>query len=153
MTTPTTIPTPRTDAHEHFVASSPPKYCDPEFCRQLETELTLAQASLATAQAACVVKDEALRELTRLTPASVMVSTSEHMFHVGKAALAADCAAPITAKLARMRTALETQHSWHLDQTERTPVFFGDTIGQVNADEYQDSQLCEITVEALKGAQ
>ena len=51
----------------------------------------------------------------------------------------------------RLRTALEKQHQWHLEQTERTPVFFGDTIGQNNAEEYQDSELCEMTVKALKG--
>lgn len=48
--------------------------------------------------------------------------------------------------------ALRLQHAWHLDQTERTPVYFGDTIGQVNADEYADSELCEKTIAALTPA-
>lgn len=50
----------------------------------------------------------------------------------------------------RLRVALCQQHRWHLDQTERTPVFFGDDIGQINADEYQDSELYQATEAALK---
>lgn len=55
----------------------------------------------------------------------------------------------LTREAERLRNALDAQHKWHLDQTERTPVFFGDTIGQINADEYQDSELFEITHNAL----
>lgn len=57
--------------------------------------------------------------------------------------------AAATARAERLAEALVRQHRWHLDQTDRSPVYFGDTIGQVNADEYADSELCEITIAAL----
>lgn len=53
------------------------------------------------------------------------------------------------AETQRLRAVLVRQHKWHLDQTERSPVYFGDTIGQVNAEEYQDSELYQVTVAAL----
>lgn len=49
-----------------------------------------------------------------------------------------------------LKAALEEHHNWHLNQTERSPIYFGDTIGQVNADEYAESELCEITLTALR---
>lgn len=55
----------------------------------------------------------------------------------------------LRARLEEMRGALERHHNWHMWQTDRTPVYFGDTIGQVNADEYQDSELYEVTTAAL----
>jgi hypothetical protein len=48
-----------------------------------------------------------------------------------------------------MRSALIRHQEWHLSQKERRPVDFGDEIGQVDADEYQDSELFEITEKAL----
>lgn len=62
-------------------------------------------------------------------------------------ALARAEAAEVT--VTKLREALEQQHKWHLDQTDRTPVYFGDTIGQINAEEYGDSELYKITDRAL----
>lgn len=122
MTMPTTSPTPRTDAYESTYAQA--RQCiqrsqtewltlvPTPFARQLESELTLAQASLATAQAACVVKDEALRSLenyARLNPPHPDFPIAINRFSLitnSQLALADNCAAPVTAKLARMRTAL-----------------------------------------------
>ncbi len=46
--------------------------------------------------------------------------------------------------------ALEKHHAWHLDQTDKRPVCMGDTIGQVDADEYVESDICRKTTDALR---
>lgn len=57
--------------------------------------------------------------------------------------------ATLREQLAESRSALLQHHQWHLDQTERSPVYFGDSIGQINADEYSDSEMYEETTKAL----
>lgn len=46
---------------------------------------------------------------------------------------------------------LRQHHAWHLAQTDRSPTHFGDTIGQINADEYADSEMYEKTEAYLHG--
>lgn len=53
------------------------------------------------------------------------------------------------AETRKLRAALAAHHKWHLEQNTRTPVFMGDVIGQIPAEEYQDSELHQITVAAL----
>lgn len=53
------------------------------------------------------------------------------------------------ARIEELEKALKEQHLWHLDQTERRPVYFEDTIGQIDADEYAESAMCEHTKDAL----
>lgn len=109
------IPTPRTDAKEYTPFNSWP--CVPvEFSRQLETELTAALASLAAAQAACAVKDEALRDtrmlldkaLSKMEPGWYGISRDgDAAMASAERALSLDCAAPVIARMEKMRVALE----------------------------------------------
>lgn len=50
----------------------------------------------------------------------------------------------------KLEAALKEQHAWHLEHTDRRPVYFGDSIGQVNADEYQESEMYRKTMAALE---
>lgn len=49
--------------------------------------------------------------------------------------------------LEKARVALQSQHDWHLNQTDE--VDLGDGITIIPADEYCDGSLYEQTVEAL----
>jgi hypothetical protein len=64
------------------------------------------------------------------------------------AAALADLAAR-DAVIEKLRHLLQRHHQWHLDQTDRTPIYFGDTIGQINADEYAECELGEDTTAIL----
>lgn len=55
----------------------------------------------------------------------------------------------LEATVEKMREALSAQHRWHLHQTDRTPIMFGDTIGIIPADEYSDCEMCDKTMAAL----
>lgn len=55
------------------------------------------------------------------------------------------------ARAERLLEALQEQHKWHLEQKDRRPVTMGDTVGQIDAHEYADSEMCERTVAAITG--
>lgn len=93
--------------HELENVWKPAAALNERYARGYQTELTLALASLETAQALCVAKDEAiLRTL--------------HSCEMRLRALTNNCGAPVTTKLERMRTALESiVEYWNGNNNER----------------------------------
>lgn len=99
----TPAPTPRTDA---FMATDPSIGYVQVLAETLERELTHALASLASAQAECVAKDEALRHIKRYSDPKDGHDV-QRISIIATEALADNCAAEWPAKLDRRTKALE----------------------------------------------